>query len=182
MTGMFSVARCDEANGMGWGGNWEAMDDNAANKIATADGGETWELLTPGGGPGYRSCVQYVPNSDCQSIWAVGIPGSAAQATAAQPGPLSPTAISTRYGSLQTAKPPGLLDRARSPAVRSSIDHFTTTVFPGWLFMPMTYVPAPQVEASNCHWVVPAGGRTDAVNWPAAFHTLIFGFQSCCSQ
>ena len=75
MTGMFSVARCDEANGMGWGGNWEAMDDNAANKIATTDGGETWELLTPGGGPGYRSCVQYVPHSDCQSIWAVGIPG-----------------------------------------------------------------------------------------------------------
>jgi photosystem II stability/assembly factor-like uncharacterized protein len=75
MTGLFSVARCDEANGMGWGGNWEAMDDNAANKIATADGGETWELLTPGAGPGYRSCVQYVPNTDCQSIWAVGIPG-----------------------------------------------------------------------------------------------------------
>ncbi|MGB0195883.1 MAG: WD40/YVTN/BNR-like repeat-containing protein, partial [Flavobacteriales bacterium] len=75
MTGLFSVARCDEANGMGWGGNWEAMDDNAANKIATADGGETWELLTPGAGPGYRSCVQYVPNTECQSIWAVGIPG-----------------------------------------------------------------------------------------------------------
>ena len=84
---------------MGWGGNWEAMDDNAANKIATADGGETWELLTPGAGPGYRSCVQYVPNTDCQSIWAVGIPGSAVQAMAAQPGPLSPTAIFTRYGS-----------------------------------------------------------------------------------
>ena len=75
MTGMFSVARCDESNGMGWGGNWESMDDNAANKIASADGGATWELLTPGAGPGYRSCVQYVPNTDCQSIWAVGIPG-----------------------------------------------------------------------------------------------------------
>lgn len=75
MTGLFSVARCDEATGMGWGGNWEAMDDNAANKIATTDGGETWELLTPGAGPGYRSCVQYVPHSNCQSIWAVGIPG-----------------------------------------------------------------------------------------------------------
>ena len=66
---------CDEATGMGWGGNWEAMDDNAANKIDTTDGGETWELLTPGAGPGYRSCVQYVPHSNCQSIWAVGIPG-----------------------------------------------------------------------------------------------------------
>lgn len=75
MTGMFSVARCGASNGMGWGGNWEAMDDNSANKIATNDGGTSWELLTPGSGPGYRSCVQYVPNTDCQLIWAVGIPG-----------------------------------------------------------------------------------------------------------
>lgn len=75
MTGMFSVARCDAERGMAWGGNWEAMDDNTANKITTSDGGATWQLLTPGEGPGYRSCVQYVPQSDGQSIWAVGIPG-----------------------------------------------------------------------------------------------------------
>ena len=75
MTGMFSVARCDAENGIGWGGNWEAMEDNSANKITTHDGGTTWALLTPGKGPGYRSSVQYVPGSDCQSLWAVGIPG-----------------------------------------------------------------------------------------------------------
>lgn len=79
MTGMFSVARCadDESGsvGMAWGGNWETMEENAANKVVTRDGGKLWEVLTPNGGPGYRSCVQYVPNSACQGIWAVGIPG-----------------------------------------------------------------------------------------------------------
>ena len=75
MTGMFSIARCSASQGIGWGGNWEAMNDNTANKIATTNGGATWDLLKPGDGPGYRSCVQYVPNTDCQSIWAVGIPG-----------------------------------------------------------------------------------------------------------
>lgn len=75
MTGMFSAARCGVHHGIGWGGNWEAMDDNTANKIHTTDGGRTWELLTPSEGPGYRSCVQYKPGTDCQEIWAVGIPG-----------------------------------------------------------------------------------------------------------
>tara|TARA_B100000963_G_scaffold361921_1_gene400902 strand:+ start:6601 stop:7617 length:1017 start_codon:yes stop_codon:yes gene_type:complete len=75
MTGLFSVARCGPDQGMGWGGNWEAMADNSANKIVTVDGGASWDLLTPGSGPGYRSCVQYVPNTNCQSIWAVGISG-----------------------------------------------------------------------------------------------------------
>jgi len=75
MTGMFSAARCNDEVGMGWGGNWEAMDDNSANKIATTDGGTSWSLAKPGEGPGYRSCVQYVPGSECERIWAVGIPG-----------------------------------------------------------------------------------------------------------
>ena len=75
MTGMFSAARCNEMLGLGWGGNWEDMDDNSANKVVTTDGGASWSLSTPGQGPGYRSCVQYVPGSECQQIWAVGIPG-----------------------------------------------------------------------------------------------------------
>lgn len=75
MTGLFSIARCDAQNGIGWGGDWENMEDNSANKISTRDGGRTWTLLTPGTGPGYRSSVQYVPHSDCQALWAVGIPG-----------------------------------------------------------------------------------------------------------
>ena len=75
MTGMFSATRCGDAMGIGWGGNWEDMDDNASNKIQTLDGGATWHLWQPGEGPGYRSSVQFVPQTDCQGIWAVGIPG-----------------------------------------------------------------------------------------------------------
>lgn len=75
MTGMFSATRCGDAMGLGWGGNWEDMDDNASNKIQTLDGGSTWQLWHPHQGPGYRSSVQFVPHSDCQGIWAVGIPG-----------------------------------------------------------------------------------------------------------
>ncbi|MDA1336985.1 MAG: oxidoreductase [Bacteroidetes bacterium] len=75
MTGMFSVDRCDDLVGLGWGGNWDVMEDNLANRVITVDGGASWALHQPGEGPGYRSCVQYVPQSNCQGIWAVGIPG-----------------------------------------------------------------------------------------------------------
>ena len=75
MTGMFSVDMMDAEHGIAWGGDWESMSDNAANKIVTHDGGENWELLTPTEGPGYCSSVQFVPNTDGQGIWAVGIPG-----------------------------------------------------------------------------------------------------------
>lgn len=77
MTGMFSATRCSDSEniGMAWGGDWDVMDDNSANKVHTRDGGKSWQLHMPGAGPGYRSCVQYVPNSACQGIWAVGIPG-----------------------------------------------------------------------------------------------------------
>ena len=123
---------------MGWGGNLEAMDDNAANKIATADGGATWELLTPGAGPGYRSCVQYVPNTDCQSIWAVGIPGISRSSDG---GSTWTTEADSNFYTVRftpDAKPPGSRGAARLPAVRSNTDHFTTTVCPGWLLTPMT--------------------------------------------
>lgn len=75
MTGMFSISMADAKNGVAWGGDWEAMDDNKANKLATTDGGDTWELLTPDNGPGYRSCVRHVPGTSGHGIWAVGIPG-----------------------------------------------------------------------------------------------------------
>ena len=136
MTGMFSVARCDEANGMGWGGNWESMDDNAANKIATADGGETWELLDArhrrATGRACSTCR--TPTANPFGPWALNQPFKRWRFI----GPPRPTVIFTRYGSPQTAKPPGSRGAARLPAVRSNTDHFTTTVCPGWLLTPMT--------------------------------------------
>ena len=75
MTGIFTMDFLDENNGIIFGGDWENQESNTANKAITQDGGKTWELLTDGQGPGYRSCVQYVPNTKGKGIVAVGIPG-----------------------------------------------------------------------------------------------------------
>ncbi len=75
MTGMFTLAFYDESRGITFGGDWEDKSNNSGNKAITNDGGKTWELLTDGAGPGYRSCVQYVEGSEGKQIFAVGIPG-----------------------------------------------------------------------------------------------------------
>jgi photosystem II stability/assembly factor-like uncharacterized protein len=75
MTGIFSVDFYDEKQGVVFGGDWENKDQNTLNKAHTKDGGQTWQLLSDGQGPGYRSCVQYVPGSGGLELIAVGIPG-----------------------------------------------------------------------------------------------------------
>jgi photosystem II stability/assembly factor-like uncharacterized protein len=75
MTGIFTVDFYDKSKGIIFGGDWEDQANNYSNKATTRDGGETWELLTDGSGPGYRSCVRYIPGSQGNGIIAVGIPG-----------------------------------------------------------------------------------------------------------
>ena len=75
MTGIFTVAFYDDKNGIIFGGDWEKKNQNTGNKATTKDGGRTWSLIADGQNPGYRSSVQYVPNTKGQSIFAVGIPG-----------------------------------------------------------------------------------------------------------
>lgn len=75
MTGIYSVAFSDEKNGVIFGGNWEAKEENGGNKAITTDGGKTWKLISDQAGPGYRSCVAYLPNSKGEGIVAVGSPG-----------------------------------------------------------------------------------------------------------
>ena len=75
MTGIFTMDFYANNNGIVFGGNWEKQDDNHGNKAITSDGGKSWTLLTDGAGPGYRSCVQYIPGSDAKGIFAVGMPG-----------------------------------------------------------------------------------------------------------
>lgn len=75
MTGIFSVDFFDESVGMIFGGDWENQSDNTKNKSITADGGKTWRLIADGEHPGYRSCVQYIPNTKGKGIMSVGIPG-----------------------------------------------------------------------------------------------------------
>jgi photosystem II stability/assembly factor-like uncharacterized protein len=72
---MYSIDFYDELNGFAIGGDYTKPEDCSANKIRTSDGGKTWQLVAQNQNPGYRSCVQYVPNSDAQHLIAIGFKG-----------------------------------------------------------------------------------------------------------
>ena len=74
MTGIFSVDFYNDHVGIIWGGDWENQSQNKLNKAMSADGGKTWALINDGKNPGYRSCVQFVPDSNGNEIFAVGMP------------------------------------------------------------------------------------------------------------
>ncbi len=74
-TGIYSIDFYDENNGFAIGGDYTKPDDTKANKMRTSDGGKTWQLVGDGTEPGYRSCVQYVPNSNGKELVAVGEKG-----------------------------------------------------------------------------------------------------------
>lgn len=74
-TGMYSVDFYDDLNGFAIGGDYTKPDDNTANKIKTIDGGKTWKLVAQNQDPGYRSCVQYIPNSQAKGLIAIGFKG-----------------------------------------------------------------------------------------------------------
>ncbi|MBT8308822.1 MAG: oxidoreductase [Bacteroidia bacterium] len=73
--GIYSIDFYDELNGYGIGGDYTDPEANAANKILTKDGGKTWELVAQNKEPGYRSCVQYIPNREGKELVAVGLKG-----------------------------------------------------------------------------------------------------------
>ena len=75
MTGIYSISFFDEMTGVIFGGDWENQDFNEGNKAITKDGGKTWNLVSNGKGPGYRSSVKFVPESSGRGIVAVGSPG-----------------------------------------------------------------------------------------------------------
>ncbi|GAA3598355.1 oxidoreductase [Flavivirga amylovorans] len=74
-TGMYSIDFYDELNGFAIGGDYTKPDDNKANKIKTIDGGKTWKLVAKNENPGYRSCVQYIPNRMGKELVAIGFKG-----------------------------------------------------------------------------------------------------------
>ncbi|GAA4239052.1 hypothetical protein GCM10022291_31880 [Postechiella marina] len=73
--GIYSMDFYDALNGFAIGGDYTLPDANRANKIRTQDGGKTWQVVANAQNPGYRSCVQYVPNSNAQELVAVGFKG-----------------------------------------------------------------------------------------------------------
>ena len=74
-TGIYSIDFYDALNGFGIGGDYTKPKANELNKIKTIDGGKTWSIVAKGESPGYRSCVQYVPNSDATKLVAIGFEG-----------------------------------------------------------------------------------------------------------
>lgn len=75
MTGIYSVDFYNSKNGIIFGGDWSKKDDNTANKAITNDGGKTWQLIADGKEPGYKSSVQYVPDTQGKEVFAVGSTG-----------------------------------------------------------------------------------------------------------
>lgn len=74
-TGIYSIDFYDKNNGFAIGGDYIKPNDTIANKIRTEDGGKTWQIVADGKGPGYRSCVQYIPNRGGKELIAVGFKG-----------------------------------------------------------------------------------------------------------
>jgi photosystem II stability/assembly factor-like uncharacterized protein len=74
-TGGYSIDFYDENTGFIIGGDYTKPEQNQKNKALTFDGGKTWNLIAEGNPPGYKSCVQFVPNSNGEKLVAVGPSG-----------------------------------------------------------------------------------------------------------
>ena len=73
--GIYSIDFTDKNNGIAIGGDYSKPLENKANKAITNDGGKTWTLVADGQNPNYKSCVQYVPNTNGKEVFAVGKTG-----------------------------------------------------------------------------------------------------------
>ena len=73
--GIYSIDFTDKNNGIIIGGDYSKPKENKANKAITTDGGKTWTLISDGQNPNYKSCVQYVPNTQGKEIFTVGKTG-----------------------------------------------------------------------------------------------------------
>lgn len=73
--GIYSIDFSNKNNGIIIGGDYSKPLENTANKAITKDGGKTWTLTANGKKPNYKSCVQYVPNTNGKEIFAVGKTG-----------------------------------------------------------------------------------------------------------
>jgi len=74
-TGIFSMDFYDQNNGYAIGGDYTKPEIDSLNKIFTVDGGKTWKTIADNMSPGYRSCIQYFPNSNGKKILVVGYKG-----------------------------------------------------------------------------------------------------------
>ncbi len=73
--GIYSLDFYDVNIGVAMGGDYTQPEVNRLNKAITKDGGLNWVSIADGNGPGYTSCVQFVPNSGGNDIMALGADG-----------------------------------------------------------------------------------------------------------
>ncbi|CAM1343619.1 WD40/YVTN/BNR-like repeat-containing protein [Tenacibaculum amylolyticum] len=73
--GIYSIDFYDQNTGIAIGGNYAKPEDNCKNKAVTTDGGITWQIVADNENPGYKSCIQYIPNTFGKEVIAVGKTG-----------------------------------------------------------------------------------------------------------
>ena len=73
--GIYSMDFYDSSLGIAIGGDYTDPEKNMANKAISHDGGKSWQLLANNQDPGYKSCIQFVPDSEGKGIVAVGFTG-----------------------------------------------------------------------------------------------------------
>jgi photosystem II stability/assembly factor-like uncharacterized protein len=73
--GIYSIHFSDALTGFAIGGDYTRPEVNYRNKARTLDGGITWEAVASGSDPGYKSCVQVVPETNGLGVVAVGFTG-----------------------------------------------------------------------------------------------------------
>lgn len=74
-TGAYSMDFYNESLGIIYGGDYTKPDLAVNNIAVTSDGGKTWNTTSADENQGYKSCVQYVPNSNGKELVAIGFTG-----------------------------------------------------------------------------------------------------------
>lgn len=72
MTGIYSADLLNQRTIVIAGGDYDDQQSNSGNKAITFDGGKAWHLLADGSGPGYISCIQFVPGTEGKGLATVG--------------------------------------------------------------------------------------------------------------
>ncbi len=73
--GIYTLDFYSDKIGIVMGGDYTKPSEMLGNKAFTEDGGKTWSLIADGTLPGYKSCVQFVPNGNGKEVVAVGFTG-----------------------------------------------------------------------------------------------------------
>ncbi|WP_299682202.1 oxidoreductase [uncultured Dokdonia sp.] len=74
-SGGYTMDFYNASTGIIYGGDYTKPEAAISNVITTVDGGKTWKTTTDNANQGYKSCVQYVPNSKGKELIALGFTG-----------------------------------------------------------------------------------------------------------